>query len=541
MLNNLSIRVKLLMSFFCLIIFMVVMGSFAWIKISTTAHETHTMYQYNTAPLPELTNITNSFLRKRVELRNPIIDIADMSSAFETIRSLDREIDRSLSEFEKSIHNEEVRTLFESLKKNLVDFKVVQDEIMQLIKAGNIEHAKKLMHEKCKPSALKVLDSAQKLAEKKLLLAKAKESDAAENAKSTSISVVVLTVVGLFISILLVWYLTKSIVQPIKQMEGVLKGMATGQGDLTVRLEVIGKNEIASVSDAFNKAISHLNDTIKSIVLSAGKISHLSSSNADSIQVMNDGMTVIQSRAEEIAATFEEMSTSIAHVSSNCSEAVVSANEACQAGENGVVIVNRTIKGMEETSHQVQSTSSSIEKLGESAQEIRSIVDVIKEIAEQTNLLALNAAIEAARAGEAGRGFAVVADEVRKLAERTSSSTGEIAHVINKIADNTQLSVGMMKTGLEYVERGRDDASQSGDAIRQIQTNIETMGSVTRQVSDAMQEQSTAVESTAQGLSTITDQITQSNSMAQQVSQNTSLLDQEIQSLLGLVRTFKTV
>jgi len=539
-LQNLSIRFRLFASFFFIVLLVAILGGFSWLKISETAQETFFMYEYNTKPLPELAKITNSFLRKRVELRNPLIFPEDREEAFKTLEELDKDIEIALAAFEHSIHDEHIRKQFEVLKKELATFKTVQDGIVSFINQGDIQQANKLMHDECKPAALRVLEAANELKISKLVAADKQQADAETNATTVSYSVLTITAIGICAALFGAGYITNIIVTPLREMENMFRTMANGEGDLTKRFEIHGKNEISATTSAFNLFLEKLNSIIKEIVSSSGEIGNISSTNLQLASSMNNDMSEISSTVENVAATFEEMTTSISHVSDNCNVTASAANTADQHTTRGYQIVHETIAQMETTSTRVSETAVSIEALGRSAKQIGGIVTAIREIAEQTNLLALNAAIEAARAGEQGRGFAVVADEVRKLAERTGKSTAEIAMVIEEITDKTVLSVNMMQEGLKYVEGGKQATVSSGVAIEEIQSSIKTVGEMTGDISRALIEQSRAVEATAQNVAQITDRIHQTSVSSQDVVMNSQQLGSKIEHLLRLVGSFKT-
>ena len=539
-LNNLSIRFRLFASFFLIVLLVVLLGGFSWHKISVTADETTAIYEFDTKPLPELARITNSFLRKRVELRNAIIFPEDREDAFRTLQELDREIESALREFERSIHDDRIREQFATLKKELAVFKEVQDSIVSFINRGEVEKAEELMHDECKPAALKVLQASHDLEATKLAMADSHQANAAENAEAVSYSVLLITALGIGVALLAAGYITNVIVAPLREMERVFREMANGEGDLTKRFQVLGDNEIASTTSAFNLFLEKLNSIIKEIVSSSNEIGRLSSANFQLASRMNSDMAEISSTVESVAATFEEMTTSISHVSDNCNITAAAASAADQHTNTGYQIVHDTIAQMEITSSRVSDTAVSIEALGNSAKQIGGIVTVIKEIAEQTNLLALNAAIEAARAGEQGRGFAVVADEVRKLAERTAKSTAEIAEVIDQISGRTMASVNMMQEGLKCVEGGKQATLSSGSAIEEIRSSIKTVSEMSSDISRAVNEQSRAVEVTAQHVAQITDRVHETSESSHGVVTNSQQLGMKIEDLLRLVGSFKT-
>jgi len=222
--------------------------------------------------------------------------------------------------------------------------------------------------------------------------------------------------------------------------------------------------------------------------------------------------TASSESASSMAASVEEMSVSITSVSDHTREALQIANTAGEYSETGGTVIGNAVSAMADIAVQVRGVGTTISELGEHSDRISSVVQVIKEVADQTNLLALNAAIEAARAGEQGRGFAVVADEVRKLAERTSKATGEIAGMINAIQASSHSAVDAMENTIGRLENGSELASKAGEAIAAIRTANGDVQRVFADINEAMREQGTASYDIAQKVERVAQASEESNS-----------------------------
>jgi methyl-accepting chemotaxis protein len=326
--------------------------------------------------------------------------------------------------------------------------------------------------------------------------------------------------------------ITRSITRPIGKMRTTMVSIGK-TGDFTQRIAIESKDEIGQTVLAFNQLINNLQSTLHELHDGIDKL--LDSSNglsAASHQVATS--SAHQSEASSsMAATVEEITVSINHVSESAREALEFSNKSGELSEKGGQIIHSAASEMKQIADTVRDTSISIEELGRQSTQISSIVQVIKEIAEQTNLLALNAAIEAARAGEQGRGFAVVADEVRKLAERTANATGEITGMIDNIQNTAGVAVDTMSGAVNQVSSGVALAESAGDAINQIKQGSTEVIRTVSDISIALVEQSSASNDVAVQVERVA-QMTEENSAA---AEETSLAAHHLAELAEKMRT----
>ena len=313
------------------------------------------------------------------------------------------------------------------------------------------------------------------------------------------------TVIVFVIVILMTWYVGQRITGTLLASTAILDDLARGKGDLTKRLPVLSSDEIGGLSIAFNAFIDKLHAVIGNIVFITERV------NAASISVLAASNEILSetefatSQISAVATAGAEMTGTSSEMAFNCINVVRGAREATEKAKIGQNEVLGTVDGMMRISITVKESAQTIEKLNIRSDQIGEIVGTIEDIADQTNLLALNAAIEAARAGEQGRGFAVVADEVRALAERTTRATKEITDMIATIQKETLHAVSSMEVGVNEVIQSTDDAKESGKALQVILDQISSVTAQAVQISSATEQQTRATNEISQSISNIRD------------------------------------
>ncbi|MUK42921.1 methyl-accepting chemotaxis protein [Aliivibrio fischeri] len=317
-------------------------------------------------------------------------------------------------------------------------------------------------------------------------------------------------------------YLIKQALSPLTLLSKAMEDLSKGEGDLTQRITVDSKDEIGQLAGHVNAFIDKLHLIIKDIASSSLELNSQSRLSTQMAGKTSEGLAIQVNEITQIAAAVHEMSATAQEVANNAqltAESAVSSTESCEQGKQVIIRNQESIVNL---ANQVDNASNIIQELESNAQQINTILSTIREIAEQTNLLALNAAIEAARAGEQGRGFAVVADEVRVLSQRTHSSTDEIRHMIETLQRNTHSAVQSMDESKKFAQSSVDDASNATTALEEISYSIQQISDMAMQISNAAAEQRTVTDEVNQNIqsaSDVSDQMSTEANNSQQLSE----------------------
>lgn len=338
---------------------------------------------------------------------------------------------------------------------------------------------------------------------------------------------------------ILMFALVRSIGGCLSKLTSAIVDVAQGEGDLSKRLDAGSNDEIGQISRMFNLFIDKLHSLISQISSTSTQIAAASTQLHSTAEHIATGAEEIAAQAGMVATAGEEMSATSGDIAQNCQMAAEGAERASQAARNGAVVVDNTVAVMGQIAEKVMVSARTVESLGARSDQIGDIISTIEDIADQTNLLALNAAIEAARAGEQGRGFAVVADEVRALAERTTRATKEISEMIKAIQKETKGAVTAMEQGVQQVETGTVEAARSGEALRDILTQINDVAMQVNQIATAAEEQTATTGEISSNLMQITDVVQQTSHGAQESATAAAKLKGNAEELQRLVRQFK--
>lgn len=341
------------------------------------------------------------------------------------------------------------------------------------------------------------------------------------------------------IGILLIWLTALGVTRPILGVAAMLKNIASGEGDLTRRLEYAKQDELGELASWFNRFLDKLQPIIADVKRSVQDARSTADQSALIASQTSDGMQQQYREVDQVATAFQEMSATAQDVAHNAAQAAEAARTADLASREGLSVIGKTTSTIELLANEMNVAMQEVEGLANSSEKIGSVLEVIRSIAEQTNLLALNAAIEAARAGEAGRGFAVVADEVRNLAKRTQDSVEEIRQVIEGLQSGTKEVVSTMHSSHRQAQGSVEQVEQAVVVLRRISEAVSVITDMNLQIASAAEEQSSVAEEINRNVASIRD-VTESISgqadESAKISQNLNKLANHQQSLMDQFR-----
>jgi methyl-accepting chemotaxis protein len=331
--------------------------------------------------------------------------------------------------------------------------------------------------------------------------------------------------------------ISNSISKPLRMVFDTLASVASG--DLTARSGITTRDEMGMLAGEVNEMAEKLRSTMQQVSQNSVQVAAAASQLRGTSEEIAGGAEEVATQTGTVATASEEMAATSTDIARNCHQAADSSNKANDRALAGAAVVSQTVLVMERIATRVKSTSATVAGLGERSDQIGQIIGTIEDIADQTNLLALNAAIEAARAGEQGRGFAVVADEVRALAERTTKATREIGEMIKSIQTETRQAVGAMEEGVREVENGTRETAKSGEALQEILNQIGEVTQQVNQIATAAEEQTATTGEITNNIQQIMTVVQETSQGAQHSSNAAGHLAHLADELHGLVGQFK--
>jgi len=356
----------------------------------------------------------------------------------------------------------------------------------------------------------KAVDDVVQLANNRV---KTDETVAGQLIQSSMQTMLLVLVIAILVTSAIAIMISSSVDRPLINMQKTMLEIKN-MSDFTRRIEIENQDEIGQTAQTFNELTQSIQTALLQLLEDANQVSHAANDLSVASQQVAASSGQQSSSATSIAATLEQVNVSIGHVTNGAREAVEISRESGNLSNQGGDIIHNATSAMMQIAETVQQTSGTIEALGQQSNQISSVVKVIKDVADQTNLLALNAAIEAARAGEQGRGFAVVADEVRNLAKRTTKATEEISQMIETMQISTANAINVMSAAVSKAGEGAVIARQAGDAINQIKTGSLKVVEVVNHISDSLVEQNSASNNIADHVDKVAKMACENNTAA---------------------------
>jgi methyl-accepting chemotaxis protein len=500
---DLKIQTKLLLGFLLVGSIGGFIGISGLVGINKISSASTLLYENVTIPMSELAIINTAFQRIRLNARDIVTASDSEEHKYYSAKAteLQQEIDRNSALYEKAIKDSEGRRLFGEFTATRKAYAPLLNRVIELAALNEKKEAMALLLGDAGKASRVEQAAIEKLVEHNIGLAKKTAGDNESLAKVATWISLATMIGGTFFTLMIAFFTARSINLPVNVAVKVANSLA--QGDLTVKVSVKSKDETGILLSAMKDMAGNLKKVLSAMNKTSSSVASSSEELSATVRQMTERVNDQASRANQIATAATEMAQTVGDIAHNASTIALSATDTLNTARDGEDVVTKTVEEVQKIAHAVSASSGLITSLGERSKQIGDIINVIKDIADQTNLLALNAAIEAARAGEQGRGFAVVADEVRKLAERTGKATTEIGSMITAIQEETVGAVSAMKESLIMVDSGVEFSKQAGEGLHRIVSSVNSLQVMVQQIASATEEMSTVSETISSDIEAI--------------------------------------
>ncbi|WP_226499409.1 methyl-accepting chemotaxis protein [Pseudomonas sp. MWU16-30322] len=537
-LRNLNIAPRAFLGFAFIALLVIVLGVFAVNRMSTIRQASIDMETNQLPSVAYLGVVTENVLRLRILSFRILVnrDPAGLQEAQTRIGVLVDKVRSAQASYAALPAEGEERALYQTFATTLDNYLQAQNQMMELSRQDKVDEMRTLINTRIKDGTDQMGEQLNKLIAINAAGAKVASNQAGEHYDSAITGIIIVAVVAALATVLLALLLTRSIVTPLNR--AVQAAQTIAGGNLTQSIEVDGKDEATQLLQALSTMQINLRKTIEQIAGSATQLGAAAEELSAVTEEASRGLQQQNNEIEQAATAVNEMTAAVEEVARNAVSTSEASNQSTQAAREGRDQVVKTVDAIQTMTHDVQSTAQMIEGLAAQGRDIGKVLDVIRAIAEQTNLLALNAAIEAARAGEAGRGFAVVADEVRALAHRTAQSTQEIEKMVAGIQNGTGEAVSSMQQSNQRTQTTLEMARAAGVALEQITQSIHQINERNLVIASASEEQAQVSREVDRNLVNIRDLATQSAAGANQTSAATHELSRLAVDLNAMVARF---
>ncbi|WP_224984872.1 methyl-accepting chemotaxis protein [Geomonas agri] len=538
-LSGIKLRTRLGIAFAMVVVLMTVVGGYSINRMAAFDSKVRTLIEDKwpkTVALNDLKSQVNVVARG---LRNMVIvaDPLEMQKEEKRIGESLHAVDKRIEELKKTVQSDSGKAALKEVIETKAAYQEAQHHVIATIKEGNKDTAGQELigpMRKAQSAFFAAIDKMLSHQDKEMVRVGEKSKQMIDQGR---LVVLALLVIAVILSTLLALMIVHSITTPVAELIAANDRLA--DNDLTVSITLTGEDELGHLADSTRRVVANLRDMLGKVSASSSDIASASHQLKATAEQIATGAEELASQTGSVAVASEEMAATSGDIAQNCVRAAEASRQSSESAAQGGHVVQETIAGMARIAERVKDSAGTVESLGARSEQIGDIIATIEDIADQTNLLALNAAIEAARAGEQGRGFAVVADEVRALAERTTRATKEIGNMIKAIQDETKAAVSAMEEGVVEVEKGTMSSQQSGEALQMILQQIGEVSMQVNQIATAAEEQTATTSEITMNVQQVTDVVQHTARGANETAAAASQLAHNAQTLESLVQQFR--